>query len=354
MTRLISRRNVAFAVVATIIGAGCVGAATGVSGALMGSSGPTTPTVRLGYFANITHAPALVGVERGIIAEHLGAGVRLQASTFKAGGEVTSALFSDSIDAAYVGPIPALNGFSKSDGQALRIIAGATSGGAFLVVRPGITVDSLQGTKIATPQLGNTQDVALRAWLKEHGYTADEFGAGDVSVLPQDNSMTLNAFKTGQIDGAWVPEPWATRLVQEGGANVLLDERDLWPGGRYATTNLVVSTKFLNAHPDLVKKLLEGHVATLDYIADHPEEAKQSANDQIEAITGKRIKPAVLDAAWGHLEFTADPLASTLPVMARNLLATGLVKGVSTEGIYWIAPLNEVLRSLGRATVSDR
>jgi len=354
MSRQFFRRPAVLAAIALVAVGACAGTTAGVSGALAGGSGPSVPTVRLGYFANITHAAALVGVGRGIFAEHLGTGVQLETSTFKAGGEVTSALFSDAIDAAYVGPIPALNGFTKSGGQALRIVSGSTSGGAFLVVRPGITVDGLSGTKIATPQLGNTQDVALRAWLKERGYRADEFGAGDVSILPQDNAMTLNAFRSGQIDGAWVPEPWATRLVEEGGAEVLLDERTLWPDGRFVTTNLVVSVKFLNAHPDLVKKLLEGHVAATDFLIANPKEAMAAANNQIEQITGKRIKDSVLSVAWGHLEFTTDPLAPTLEAMARDLLGTGLVGEAETAGIYDLRLLNEVLLSLGRPTASDR
>ncbi|CAB4727515.1 unannotated protein [freshwater metagenome] len=135
---------------------------------------------------------------------------------------------------------------------------------------------------------------------------------------------------------------------------MLLDERTLWPDGRFATTNLVVSVKFLNAHPDLVKKLLEGHVAATDFLIANPKEAMAAANNQIEQITGKRIKDSVLSAAWGHLEFTTDPLASTLEAMARDLLGTGLVGEAETAGIYDLRLLNEVLLSLGRPTASDR
>jgi NitT/TauT family transport system substrate-binding protein len=352
MPRFITRRHAVLAGVALMIVGGCAGTAAGMTGALTGNSEPAVPTVRLGYFANLTHGAALAGIERGIFADHLGPDVRLETSVFKAGGEVISALFSGAIDAAYVGPIPALNGFNKSGGQALRVIAGATSGGAFLVVRPGLTAATLRGARLATPQLGNTQDVALRAWLHEKGYRADEFGGGDVSILPQDNAITLNAFKGGQIDGAWVPEPWATRLVKEGGAEVLLDERDLWPDGRFATVNLVVSVEFLREHPDIVKKLLEGHVAATDFVAAHRREAQAAVNDQIESVTGKRIKDSVLAAAWAHLEFTVDPIAPSLLVMASNLLATGLVDKAEPAGIYDLALLNEVLSSLGRPVAS--
>ena len=216
-------------------------------------------TLRLGYFPNVTHATALVGVEQGIFAEALGDDVTLETSTFNAGPEAIEALFAGAIDATYIGPNPAINGFAKSDGEALRIVSGATSGGAFLVVKPEITSPAdLAGTAIATPPLGNTQDVALRAWLQEQGLSTDESGGGDVSIVPQENSATLDAFKAGHIDGAWVPEPWATRLIQEGGGTVLVDERDLWPDGQYVTTHLIVATQFLDDHPDVVKRPAPG------------------------------------------------------------------------------------------------
>jgi NitT/TauT family transport system substrate-binding protein len=309
-------------------------------------------TLRLGYFPNITHATALVGVESGIFEEHLGDNVTLQTSTFNAGGQAIEALFADAIDASYIGPNPAINGFAQSDGEALRIVSGATSGGAFLVVKPEITsAADLKGKKIASPALGNTQDVALRAWLKEQGLSADESGGGDVSILPQENSATLEAFVAGDIDGAWVPEPWATRLIQEGGATVLVDERDLWPDGKYVTTQLIVATKFLDAHPDVVKQLLEGQVAANDFVNANPAEAQTLANDQIEKITQKRVKDEVLTAAWKNLTFTNDPVASSLTTSAESAVAIGLLDPVDLEGIYSLDLLNEVLEAAGEPTV---
>ena len=330
-------------------------AATDAAAAATTAPASTEPvTLRLGFFANITHATALVGVEKGIFTEHLGANVKLETSTFKAGGEAVEALFADAVDASYVGPNPAINGFAKSQGKALRIVSGATSGGAFLVVKPGIAgAADLKGKKIATPQLGNTQDIALRSWLKEQGLSADESGGGDVSILPQDNSATLDAFKAGDIDGAWVPEPWATRLIQEGGAKVLVDERDLWPDGKYVTTQLIVATKFLDAHPDVVKQLLEGQVAANDFVNANPAEAQTLANDQIEKITGKRVKDEVIAAAWKNLTFTDDPIASSLKKSADSAISIGLLDPVDLTGIYDLDPLNEVLKAAGEPTVSD-
>src|SRR5688572_16577034 len=213
--------------------------------------------LRLGYFPNITHASAVVGVEKGIFAEKLGSGVNLTTSAFNAGPAAVEAIFNGAIDATYIGPNPAINAFAKSNGEAVRIISGATSGGAYLVVNPSINKPAdLKGKKIASPQLGNTQDVALRSWLKANKLSADTQGGGDVSIAPQENGQTLEAFKTGLIAGAWVPEPWATRLIQEGQGKVLVDEKTLWPGGQYVTTHLMVRTGFLKDHPDVVQRLL--------------------------------------------------------------------------------------------------
>ncbi|CAB4775786.1 unannotated protein [freshwater metagenome] len=312
-------------------------------------------TLRLGYFANITHATALVGVQRGIFAEKLGPNVKLKPSVFKAGGDVVTALFADALDASYVGPNPAINGFIKSKGDALRIISGATSRGAFLVVRASInSPEDLKGAKIATPQLGNTQDVALRAWLKGQGLSADTSGGGDVSILPQENAATLDAFKSGQIDGAWVPEPWATRLIIDGGGKVLVDERDLWPNGQYVTTQLVVSTKFLNAYPDVVKRLIEGHVAANDFVNANPTDAQAAANAQIKAITGKTIAPAIIVAAWKNLTFTNDPIVGSLLKTAEEAEALGFIKSSDLTGIYDLSILNSVLSAAGKPTVSER
>ncbi|HWM18860.1 MAG TPA: aliphatic sulfonate ABC transporter substrate-binding protein [Ilumatobacteraceae bacterium] len=310
-------------------------------------------TLRLGYFPNVTHATALVGVEGGLLAESLGDNVTLETSTFNAGGEAVQALFTDAVDATYIGPNPAINGFAKSEGEALRIVSGATSGGAFLVVKPEITSPAdLADTTIATPALGNTQDVALRAWLRDKGLSADESGGGDVSIRPQENGATLDSFKAGDIDGAWVPEPWATRLIQEGGGTVLVDERDLWPDGQYVTTHLIVSTKFLDEHPDVVKRLLQGHVAATDFVNANPEESQRLVNDGIEAITQKRMNDEVLAGTWTNLTFTTDPIASSLQKSADDAIAIGLLDDVDLTGIYALDLLNEVLAEAGQPTVT--
>jgi NitT/TauT family transport system substrate-binding protein len=308
--------------------------------------------VRLGYFPNLTHAPAIVGDREGLFAAALGPDVTLQPAYFNAGPDVVQALFADALDAAYIGPNPAINAYAQSAGAAVRIIAGCTSGGAYLVVRPGFTSpQDVVGATLATPQLGNTQDVALRAWLAQQGLSADTAGGGDVSIVPQSNADTLRAFQAGDIDGAWVPEPWATRLIQEGGGVILVDERDLWPGGRYVTTQLVVRTAFLEQHPDLVEGLLRGHLAALAFIAAHPAEAQHITNDGIEAITGARLADGVLAAAWPNLTFTWDPVASSLQASADHAVAVGLLDPVDLSGIYDLDILNRLLAEAGEPTV---
>jgi NitT/TauT family transport system substrate-binding protein len=310
-------------------------------------------TLRLGYLANITHAPALVGLQKGILADKLGPNVTLQPSVFNAGPAETEALFSGAIDATYIGPNPAINAYAKSNGQAVRIISGATSGGAFLVVNPAIrSAADLKGKKVASPQLGNTQDVALRSWLKAQGLKSDTQGGGDVSIVPQDNATALAAFESGAIAGAWEPEPWATRMVQEGKGRVLVDERTLWPAGQFVTTELMVRTAFLNEHPDVVQHLLEGQVAVTDFINANPAEAKTLANQGLAQATGKALSPAVLDAAWPHMTFTDDPLAGSLRTGADNAKAVGLLDpNTKLDGLFDLTPLNKVLKAAGKPQV---
>jgi NitT/TauT family transport system substrate-binding protein len=310
-------------------------------------------TLRLGYFPNITHATAIVGTSSGIFARALGDGVRLEMSIFNAGPEAVQALFSDALDAAYIGPNPAINAFSRSKGAAIRIVSGATSGGAFLIVKPSIrSAADLKGKKIASPQRGNTQDVALRSWLATQGFSTSLSGAGDVSVLPQENAQSLETFKAGTIDGAWVPEPWASRLVLEGGGVVLVDERSLWPGGRYATTLLVVRTAFLEQHRDLVRGLLRGQVEANDFVNRHPAEARQIVAGAIATVTGKRLPDAVVDRAWSSLSFTNDPIAASLESSAAEAVNLGLLDPVSLKGVQDLSVLNEILRKAGRPEIA--
>jgi NitT/TauT family transport system substrate-binding protein len=326
-------------------------AACGGSSASSSSSGPVA--LRLGHFANLTHATALVGIEKGIFAQTLGSNVTLKTSVFNAGPEAVQALLSNSIDASYVGPNPAVNAFIQSHGQAVRVISGATSGGASLVVKPSITsADDLRGKKLSTPQLGNTQDVALRWWLSQKGLKTSPQGGGDVSILPQDNAQSLLSFRSGQIDGAWLPEPWATRLILEGGAKQLVDERDLWPGGRFATTLLVVRSEFLTAHRDVVRRLLDAQVKANLEINRQPTEAQKLANDGLGNLTGKKLSSEVVASAWTRMQFTNDPIAASIRDSADHAQKVGLLARVDLKGLTDLSLLNDALIAQSQSRVS--
>jgi NitT/TauT family transport system substrate-binding protein len=323
-------------------------------GADTGDSGGGEPEgeLTLGYFPNVTHAPAIIGVEDGLFEDALGPGVDIRYETFNAGTEAIEALFAGDIDASFIGPNPAINGFAQSDGEALRIVSGTTSGGAALVVAEGIeSSEDLAGTTLATPSLGNTQDVALRAWLEEEGYETDSAGGGDVSITPQDNADTLTAFQSGEIDGAWVPEPWATRLIDEGGGHVLVDEAELWPEGRFVTTHLIVSADYLDENPDIVKGLLTGLLDSIEVANGDAEAAQTTVNDGIEAITTKRLEGSTMQGAWENLTFTSDPVASSLEKSKDDAVEAELLEDVDLEGIYDLTLLNELLAERGDAEV---
>lgn len=309
-------------------------------------------TLRLGYFPNLTHGPALVGVKKGFFADALGRNVTLETHTFNAGPEAVTALLSDSVDATFIGPNPTTNAFVQSRGQAIRVIAGVTSGGALLVVKPFIgSIAGLKRKRIADPQLGGTQDIALRWFLKSNGFNTDISGGGDVSVLPQDNSQTLASFRQGQIDGAWVPEPWASRLVIEGGGKILVDERDLWPQRKFASTNLVVTTSFLRDHPGRVKALLEGLYESVRFLNENPTEGQQMTNDAVTEITGQSVSAGVVANAWPHMSFTLDPLASTLKGSADHAHSLGLLGSLDLKSLYDLNLVDQVLAEHDEAAV---
>jgi NitT/TauT family transport system substrate-binding protein len=341
---------------APLVAVGALALAVGACGSdgESAAGGASTGTLRLGYFPNLTHAPAIYGVDQGIFADKLGGGVKLETSTFSSGTTASEALLSGALDITYIGPNPAINIFVKSKGEAIRIISGVTSGGAALVVTKDITtVEQLRGKKIATPSKGNTQDVALRYYLKEHGMATTLEGGGDVEVRPQENSITVDAFKSGAIDGAWVPEPVASRLVANGG-HVLVDEASLWPGGAFVTTHIVVRTEYLKKNPEIVKRFLQANLAAIDALNADPEKGREVTNNAYGKLTGKPLADGVAAAAWKKLTFTVDPVASSLFVSAEHATDVGLLKDPDLHGIYDLTLLNEVLSAAGRPKVADR
>jgi NitT/TauT family transport system substrate-binding protein len=333
-----------------VLAAGCSsGSSTATSGA---SDAPVV--LRLGFLANITHEPALVGIEKGYFTKELGKNVTLKTSVFSSGTEETTALLAGQLDAAYVGPNPAINAWQKSGGAAIKIISGATTGGASLVVAHGITsVSQLKGKSLATPSLGNTQDVALRYWLKQHGLTTTPTGGGDVAIKPiKPNSAAVLEFKSGQIAGGWEPEPYATEMVLDGGTR-LVNESTLWPAGQFVTTDLVVTQSFLKAHPSAVNGLLKGQIATNSYISANGTAGAQAANTELTKLLGKGLKPDVLSQSLTFLHFTDDPVAPSLNTDAQHAVAVGLLKPVNLNGIYDLGPLNALLKADGQPQVSS-
>jgi NitT/TauT family transport system substrate-binding protein len=303
--------------------------------------------VTLGFLTNITHASALVGLKEGFFTKDLGSAGTLKTSAFSTGTEETTALLAGQLDAAYVGPNPAINAWQKSSGSAIKIISGAATGGASVVVAKGITSASqLKGKTLASPSLGNTQDVALRYWLKQNGLTTTATGGGDAFVKPTTpNSDAVLEFKSGQIAGASEPAPYDIEMVKDGGT-VLLSE----PG---VTTLLVVTQSFLSAHPAIVADLLNAQVQANDFIKSNPTAAQADANAELASFTGKALSASIVAAAFKEITFTDDPDASSLTTDAAQAVSLGLLKPVSLSGIFDLSPLNKVLAAAGESQVSS-
>jgi NitT/TauT family transport system substrate-binding protein len=311
--------------------------------------------IRVGAFPNITHAQSMIGKANGSFEKAMGSDVKIEWRSFNAGPSAIEALLAGAIDMTYVGPNPAINGYVRSNGEALRIVAGATSGGAALVIRgdSGINkAEDFHGKRIASPQMGNTQDVALRAWLKSQGLKTRDKG-GDVEVMPIANPDQLTLFLKKEIDAAWAPEPWASRLVHEASGKIFLDERSLWPNGQFLTTELIVSTKFLQSHPDLVKKWLQAHIELTDWINGHVPEAKQILNQQIQKETGKAVAQPVLDDSFSRLQVTYDPLRGSLLRAAQLAFDAGFLgrQMPDLSRIYDLTLLNQVLSAEGKKAI---
>src|SRR5580704_7200884 len=335
-----------------LMSAGCASAAGGSNG-----GGDPTVVLRLGYLQNITHAPALVGIKEGFFTKNLGSHVTVHFESFSTGTEEATALLAGQLDAAYVGPNPAISTWQKSQGTEIKVISGAASGGAALVVKKGITsAAQLKGQRLATPSLGNTQDVALRYWLKQQGLTTTTTGGGDVDIAPTSpNSAAVLEFKSGQIAGGWEPAPYDAELVADGG-HVLVNEASLWPNGQFVTTNLVVTQKFLAANPTVVSDLVKGSIQANAFInnASTKAQAEAAANAELTSLSGKGLKPAILAQAFQEVTFTNDPIESSLTTDAQHAVAVGLLKPVQNlSSVYDLAPLNKLLTADGQQAVGS-
>lgn len=329
----------------SLLAAACSRVDRGDEGAPAEDKGPAAE-LRLGYFPNVTHAPALIGLEKGLFTAELG-DTKLTPQEFNAGPTEVNALLGGSLDIGFLGSGPAINAYAKSGGEAVRLISGVTSGGAQLVVRPDLAKPAdLVGKTVVTPQLGNTQDVSLKKWLAEQDLT------GEVPVTNLENAQTLDAFRNGEVQAAWLPEPWSSRLVLDAGAKVLLDEKELWPDGKFPTTVVVVRTQFLNEHPQTVRAFLRGLVTSIDYANSDQADAQAAVNKQLKELTGKSLSPEVIERAWANSTLTFDPIAGQFTQLAKDQVTAGIAEQApDVAGYADLTELNAVLKDAGRSEV---
>src|SRR5712691_608279 len=342
----------AAAVATTTLATACSASSAGTDNP---SSGGAQVVLRLAFLTNITHAPALIGISKGFFAKDLGKKVTLELKPFSTGTEEATALLAGQLDAAYVGPNPTIKAWQTSKGSLIRVISGAASGGAELVVKKGINSPAqLKGQKLATPSLGNTQDVALRYWLSQHHLTTTQTGGGDVPVTPiTPNSAAVLQFKSGQIAGGWEPAPYDIEMVADGG-HVLVNEASVWPSGQFITTNLVVTSKFLKANPSVVSGLLKGQIDSNNYIHNDQAAAEATANAELTKLIGKGLDPSVLKASFQQITFSNDPISSSLAADAQHAVKVGLLDPVTNlPGLYDLNPLNTLLKADGQPQVSS-
>ena len=303
--------------------------------------------LRIAYFPNITHAPIIIGLAKGIFQKHLGNNVVLETKIFNAGPSEIEALFAGEVDIGYIGPGPAINGYIKSRGRALKIISGSTSGGASLIVKSYLSdlyklkgLIALKNIKVASPQLGNTQDLSLRHFIKVNKLS-------DIKIIPITNADQITIFTKNEIDAAWAPEPWATRLVRESGGIRLIDERDLWKDKSFSTTNIIANTKIIQNRPDLVKKFITAHLEVIDWINTHPEEAQTLANTEVAKLTSGKLSGEVIKEAWQMLNFTPDPIILSVQTFAKWAIDEGFIeeKNSDLDNLFFLNILNETANS---------
>jgi NitT/TauT family transport system substrate-binding protein len=317
---------------------------------------PSSQILRIGYFPNINHAQAVIGLGNGTFQKALGNNIEVKTTIFNAGPSAMEALFAKQVDVTYVGPNPAINAYVVSQGKDVRIISGASSGGAVFVVRNDSGIQSTKdftNKKFASPQLGNTQDVALRKYLLDNGYKTKENG-GNVEVVYAKPSDILTLMLKKEIDGAWVPEPWGARLIKEANAKIFLDERDLWPlNGQFVTSNIVARTDYLQSNPDVIKKLLAAHIDETEWINSHKEEAIKAFNVQFAKITGKTIPEDELNSALSRMELTYDPIKQSLFQSANSAFDIGFLGKTRPDlsGIYDLKILNGIIAERGKGTI---
>lgn len=349
--------GIAAAIIVAVIATSVPLLATSAGSTNAATNNPTTAakpaqqkTVRIGYFPNLTHAQAVIGLGNGDFQKVLGSNIEVKTQVFNAGPSAIEAFFANQIDVTYIGPNPAINGYVQSEGKALRIVAGAASGGASFVVRNDAGINSVAdfaGKKFSSPQLGNTQDVALRKYLLDNGYKTKENG-GNVEVLPASNGDIFTLLVKKDIDGAWVPEPWVAKHIKEANSHIFLDERTLWPNGDFVTAHIIVRTDYLKENPDVIEKLIKAHIDETNWINTHPDEARRVFNEQLQVLTGKTIPDDEFKDALSRVKLTYDPVKASLFESANAAYEIGFFKEKpDLSGIYDLNILNKVLGERG-------
>ncbi|OHW61529.1 taurine-binding periplasmic protein precursor [Andreesenia angusta] len=323
------------------------------SGSGSGDKGETPEKVNIGFFPNITHSQALVGKADGSFQKAIGEDVKLEWHQFNAGNEAIESLFAGNLDITYIGPGPAVNGFIKSDGD-LEIVAGATHSGAVLVVGKESNIKSvkeLAGKKVAVPNYGNTQDVTLRAALSDAGLK-DTNSGGDVEIVQAKNPDIKVLLEREDIDAAFVPEPWGTRLEIEIGAKVLLDENQTFRNGEYSSAVVLARKDFVKENPELVEKILANHVELTDYIVGNQEEAKKTIVGELKSLTNSELPKEVLDGGFSRMTVSYDPLSDSVVDMAKISKENGFIEEeLKPEGLFNLKILDKILESKGKATI---
>jgi NitT/TauT family transport system substrate-binding protein len=300
--------------------------------------------IRVAFFPSIGHIIPIVGLEEKFFEKGIGKEKQIETKLFDSGPQVIESIFSGSIDIAYVGPGPIINGFLKSDGKDIKILSGAASGGVSFIIQPNSGLESLEnfdGKRIASPQISNSQDVSLRHYLESHGLKSVEKG-GTVFVLNISNPDIYTLFAKGDIDGAWVPEPWATILVQELDGIRLFNEEKLWPNEEFASVLLIVRTKYLENNPETVQKWVESHEKTVTWINSNPNKSKSLFSNFLMDYMGKSLPTKIIDESFSNISITSDPIKNSVIVFAERADSLGYLgrSGYNLDGIFYNAVLN--------------
>ena len=295
--------------------------------------------IRVAFFPSVVHAVPIIGMETQTFANNLNADLDIQVKIFDSGPQVIESIFSNSVDIAYVGPGPVINGFLKSDGNDLKILAGAASGGASFVIQKNSGLDLIEnysGKRIAAPQISNTQDVSLRHYLAENGLVTAEKG-GDVFVLNIANPDIYTLFAKGDIDGAWVPEPWATMLVEELDGVRLFDENEFWPENQFSSVLLIGRTDYIEKNPEIIKKWINANEKTAQWINNHPDESKKLYNEFLNSYMGRTLPQNIVEKSFSNIIITSEPLENSVYTFAERADALGYLgrDGYSLDGLFY-------------------